>query len=1665
MKRSKKSYFKSVYSMILFICLLTSQVSLPANAAVSNSDQVGRPSHVAASATSSKADLSWSAPDGGAVPDGYFIYRNNELVGNITSGTQFADSGLAAGTSYVYKLQAYKASSLSEAVIVPVETGTIAGKQPPRIESVYPADGDAAYAAKSTIYFMASTSDSDGTVATVKYYNNGVLLGQSPDGKGIKSWYGVPQGNYSIAAVAVDNSGNTATKVFNISVGVGGNVLRQLYNDAFINTWGSGTTSSYNMIASSTEKVKEGTNSLKVKNLAGNASINARIISTSLTLNIPSKDNVALQFWLYLDSTAEAFRQNFYVALISQNGSDTTECRLPLSSYYSANDTQQWKLITIPLSEFNNNGAYYKGTNGANPAAASDFNWSNFIGAGFVSSTTGLPETVYYLDDVKYITYTAPTPLAITTDSLAGGITGLGYSSILNAIGGVAPYTWSAADLPAGLSVDPVTGELSGTPNEAGTFTTRLTVTDSAYKSMARDLVLAVEPHEALDSLPAYDATVLPDAYQTVKGWGIFPGSSSQGFDFPHKYAAQKAIFQELGITMFRQELRGTSGDADGNLVTSEIDNIVANIKAGVDNGITSYTLHVWSPPAGMKSNNNISGKNADGTPATLLPEKEEAFAQYIVKALDYIQSKGLPVPVAFSLQNEPDAVVDYQGAYYGLEQYKRVTILLRHTLDASGYSNVLLLAPETGSYNSAKYYFGNDFSELVADDDFANAVGAFTSHSYTRKTDPSSQVQEYLNNTSKFPQKDKWMTEFSTAIQLQSPTQIDRAIDAMQVFSSDLAWVGNNYWFWWLGWDSRYSINDAVQETLIEGDGIHTAVKGKLYEALSAVFHHVPVGSVVKRLSTTDSSAANALAHQSDMVAFRNGESTVALLINTSAEDKLYNLNGLTGSSAKVYSIAQSDVQQTKNVIGGTLAKVLIPARSINIVATSSADAAPPAIHFNKPASLVYDGSKYISRGSSVIISGNVDEPAEVKVNGSAVAVNSGYSFSKEVELSAGMNAIRIEATDAAGNSSTLLVNVAFDPDYLALEMDKTSDQTNNPTYIIRGKVNTPSTIAINADTVAANDDLTFEYPVTLSEGQNHFVLSATDSMGNSSEPVSFEVYCDSREPEIAIWNTENATEDSEYILSGQMNENVKSFQIYGTDYHLRPDLSFVEKLSLAEGENTLIIRAEDLFNNISTKEYKVTFHRTASTPGQASDLIYTPKAAKTVRIDGDISDEGWVMNKASKVISSKIADSNNIVNFGTLWDENNLYIAAKVYDDRLAFGSKNVWNNDCIEVFLNPTNKKAGAYSGYDKQLFIGFTLNSDSMYPNSGAAYQTAWKDFAGGYVAEIAIPWSSLGLSPAAGLEVGFDLANDDKDITENRENVIVWAGTQDNYRDTSRFGTLVLADAGQTLREGAALTGPSSAVPGQSLDLTYSLVNVTSSVYAKSVTVNYDPAVLQYIGADSLVDNFTVVGSTYGVGKIQIVEAGLKFPVSGSVDLLKLHFQTLSNIPTVTTAVYLTDVIVADQYGNEAALNIGPAVEIRLAVDKTALNDKLAEADSALRAVEQAGRIGPRWGQYPQASVDTFAAFIAAVKAVQSDGAAAQSDVNQAAESLAAAGEAFRASINTKAGIGDLAIMAAHYGETSAGSGSNWVKISMYDMDQNGELGIVDLAALARMIME
>lgn len=101
-------------------------------------------------------------------------------------------------------------------------------------------------------------------------------------------------------------------------------------------------------------------------------------------------------------------------------------------------------------------------------------------------------------------------PLTIANKTLADGTVGVVYATetLPAATGGVGPYTYVATNVPAGLSFNPTTRELTGTPTGAGNFSITLRVTDSEGRQATNTYALKVNGALTLATATLPDGTV-----------------------------------------------------------------------------------------------------------------------------------------------------------------------------------------------------------------------------------------------------------------------------------------------------------------------------------------------------------------------------------------------------------------------------------------------------------------------------------------------------------------------------------------------------------------------------------------------------------------------------------------------------------------------------------------------------------------------------------------------------------------------------------------------------------------------------------------------------------------------------------------------------------------------------------------------------------------------------------------------------------------------------------------------------------------------------------------------------------------------------------------------------------------------------------------------------
>ncbi|EKK4083116.1 autotransporter domain-containing protein [Cronobacter dublinensis] len=193
-------------------------------------------------------------------------------------------------------------------------------------------------------------------------------------------------------------------------------------------------------------------------------------------------------------------------------------------------------------------------------------------------------------DATVSLTILAPTTVTIAPASgaLPAATAGSAWSQTLSATGGSAPYTWTAHGLPAGISLNPATGALSGTPTTAGSFTFSVTAKEAGNVSATASYTLvvgAVTPGVTLAVTPA--AGALPAA-TTGSAWSQTFAVS--GGTAPYRWQQSGAL--PAGLTFSDGSLKGTPTTAGSSAFT---------LTATDANGVAvqaAYTLQIKAAAA-----------------------------------------------------------------------------------------------------------------------------------------------------------------------------------------------------------------------------------------------------------------------------------------------------------------------------------------------------------------------------------------------------------------------------------------------------------------------------------------------------------------------------------------------------------------------------------------------------------------------------------------------------------------------------------------------------------------------------------------------------------------------------------------------------------------------------------------------------------------------------------------------------------------------------------------------------------------------------------------------------------------------------------------------------------------------------------------------------------
>ena len=139
---------------------------------------------------------SWAGIPGAAVSNNNLVWRRFTFAPVTTSRIRVFITAALNSYSRMIEVEAWG---------VPDGGNTV-----PTVALTSPAPG-ASFAAPAAIAISADANDSDGTIASVDFFADGVPIGTATSAPFGMTWFGVGAGTYSLTAVATDNLGATAS--------------------------------------------------------------------------------------------------------------------------------------------------------------------------------------------------------------------------------------------------------------------------------------------------------------------------------------------------------------------------------------------------------------------------------------------------------------------------------------------------------------------------------------------------------------------------------------------------------------------------------------------------------------------------------------------------------------------------------------------------------------------------------------------------------------------------------------------------------------------------------------------------------------------------------------------------------------------------------------------------------------------------------------------------------------------------------------------------------------------------------------------------------------------------------------------------------------------------------------------------------------------------------------------------------------------------------------------------------------------------------------------------------------------------------------------------------------------------------------------------------------
>jgi RHS repeat-associated protein len=272
---------------------------------------------------------------------------------------------------------------------------------------------------------------------------------------------------------------------------------------------------------------------------------------------------------------------------------------------------------------------------------------------------------------------------------------------------------------------------------------------------------------------------------------------------------------------------------------------------------------------------------------------------------------------------------------------------------------------------------------------------------------------------------------------------------------------------------------------------------------------------------------------------------------------------------------------------------KLVVPVGSSGTIHITGTDDIAPVLTVSTPL------DSTITSDPEITVTGSVEDATSVAltIDGQPVSLGGGGAFSASVTLAnEGENTLTLLATDAAGNTTELVLHVIRDATPPALSVTSPEDGfvTRDDSVVVSGTAMDIGhvDVAANGYPLATDAGGAFSGGIPLDIGANSVVVTATDAAGNQTA-IPLTVVRDTAAPAITVTSpAHGATVDAEQVtVSGTVTDATTiTLTINTAVVTLDGAGAFSTDVNLASGPNTIRVEATDAAGNVAFVELTVT-------------------------------------------------------------------------------------------------------------------------------------------------------------------------------------------------------------------------------------------------------------------------------------------------------------------------------------------------------------------------------------------------------------------------------------------------------------------------------------------